>query len=153
MRRKSLSVVAIVAGALGLSTLLYAKSEPEDLIKYRHNTMEAIGGHMGAISLLVRGKVEQTDHLLDHAKALKATVDTINDVFPADSAQGETEAKPEIWQKSEEFKKAVMKAEEAGAAFLAAVEQGDKGRVEERFKELGGSCKNCHDNFRKEKKK
>lgn len=153
MSRRLLSAAILLAGTSGLSSLLYAAADPADLIKYRKNTMAALGGHAGAISLIVRGKVEHAADLLSHARALDATIKTIEGVFPKESAEGDTAAKPEIWQKPEEFKKAIDRAEAAAGSFLMAVESGDKEQIGARFKDLGGACKNCHDDFRKEEKK
>jgi cytochrome c556 len=153
MSRTSLYAATTIAGLLGLCSFLYAQPESGDLIKYRKNTMEALGGHAGAISLIVRNKVDYASQLPDHAKALDMTMRTIVDIFPPDSAKGDTAAKAEIWQKPEEFKKAVAKAQDAASAFSKAVESGDKEQIAASFKELGESCKHCHDNFRKEEKK
>jgi cytochrome c556 len=129
-----------------------AAAEPEELIKYRQNTMKAIGGHMGAIAAIVQGKAGQPEHLLIHAKALDALSTTVKDLFPEESAHGETDAKQEIWDKHDDFVQAVQKLETAAPPFAQAVESGDQAKIGAALKELGGACKNCHDNFRKKKK-
>ena len=142
-----ISTVALLS-LLFLSTLPAA--EPEDLIKYRQNTMKAIGGHMGAIAAIVQGKVDM-NHLKPHADALAATSMTVKDIFPEDSAVGETNAKTEIWDKPDEFQQAVTKLEQAAAAFATAADSGDSAQIGAAMKDLGGACKNCHDNFRQKK--
>ena len=86
-----------------------------------------------------------------HAQGLAAASQTAKDIFPEDSAVGETEAKQEIWDNPEQFQEAVNKFETAAANFQQAVEGGDQAQIGPALKELGGSCKNCHDDFRQKK--
>jgi cytochrome c556 len=71
-------------------------------------------------------------------------------LFPPGTDFGETKAKPEVWSKRQEFEKSASKAKEAIAAFSAAAEKGDRKETFAAFKEVGGACKGCHDDFRKE---
>jgi cytochrome c556 len=146
-----LKKLTFVLLALSLTAVFSASTlaaEAEDLIKYRKSVMKAIGGHMGAIAAIVQGKVD-VNHLRGHAIGLNAASKGVRDIFPAESADGETEARMEIWQNPDEFKQAVMQFETAADGFLGAVDNGaDVGAA---LKELGGSCKNCHDNFRQKK--
>lgn len=140
--------LAVTALVFGLSSPLHAEPEPEDLIKYRQSVMKSIGGHMGAAALIMRGKVDYLPQLIDHARALAATTNGIDDIFPEASALGETRAKSEVWENPEEFKKAVEDAQQAADAFLAAVESDNQEDMATRFKALGDTCKGCHDDFR-----
>ena len=136
----------------GLSMMLCAgavgAAETEDLIKYRQATMKAVGGHMGAIAAIVMGKVEYSDHLKYHASGMSMLSKTVGDVFPSNSADGETDAKPEIWSNPGDFKMVVEKLETAASELMAAVDSGNQEEIGIKFKALGGSCKACHDDFR-----
>ncbi|MDQ2695856.1 MAG: cytochrome c [Pseudomonadota bacterium] len=143
-------LTAALAVTLGLSAALQAAS-PDEQIKYRQNVMKALGGHTGAATLIVQGKSGHPDHLLSHAQGMAAIGTQIGDLFPAGSGESETAARPEIWSQPEEFGKAVTRTEEATAAFLAAVESGDQEKIGAAMKDVGGSCKGCHDDFRRKK--
>lgn len=65
---------------------------------------------------------------------------------------GKTGAKPEIWQKPDEFKAKLAAWHKAAMAFDAAARSGDPAATKAAFGDLGKSCKSCHDNFRNEMK-
>lgn len=132
--------------AFALVALPAVAAEPEELIKYRQNVMSAQGGHMSAIAAILRNQVDYGTHLSVHAESLAATAALVVDVFPEDSALGETDALDAVWDEPEEFAEAVQRLETAAEAFRATV--ADDGDVGAAFRDLGDSCKNCHDNFR-----
>jgi cytochrome c556 len=141
------------ASIMGLALGVRAENDPQEIIKYRQNVMKSLGGHAGAMTALVRGKVDMPNQLLIHAQALHAVTGTISTLFPEGSDFGETDAKPEIWTHWDEFEDKARKVDSAAAGLLKTVEQGsDASQVQMRFKELGESCKACHKKFRAEKK-
>lgn len=115
--------------------------------KYREGVMEAIEGHMGAITAIVRTKVHQQDLAL-HTKSLAELAKLVPSIFPEGSKVGKTEALPEIWQDPDAFKIAVDGFIEAAAALHQVVE--DDTDVRSAFRNVAQSCKNCHDDFREE---
>jgi cytochrome c556 len=140
-------IVAIFAVALLTSGTALA-SDPESYIKYRQAVMKAIGGHMGASGQIVRGKVDESAALAMHADALASLNADLARLFPEGSDFGETEAKAEIWDNWAEFEKAADAARDATAAFAAAVKSGDADKIGAARKDVGRSCKGCHEDFR-----
>jgi cytochrome c556 len=138
------AAVAIAAGTAGPATA------DDGMIKYRQSVMKANGGHMGAIVTIIKGEVPFTDDLKVHTQALAELATIAGHVFPADSAKGDTQALPAIWEKPEEFKKAVMAFQTAADALAKAAETDPKA-VPAAVGALGKACKGCHDNFRKKK--
>jgi cytochrome c556 len=63
----------------------------------------------------------------------------------------DTEALPAIWDQTEEFEAAAANLVTKSEAMLAAAQSGDAAAVGANVMELGGACKNCHDNFRLKK--
>lgn len=61
---------------------------------------------------------------------------------------GKTRALPEIWTKPAEFAAAQKMFSDRAPKLLAAVKAKDKDAIRSAFREVGASCKNCHDNFR-----
>ena len=144
-------IAAALIGLLGVSSTLQAESDPQDQIKYRQSVMKSIGGHMGAASMIMRGKVDYSEQLLEHARAMAGTMEQVKHIFPDGSEMGETAAKDEVWENPAGFELAADDASKAAMAFLKAVEAADTAEMGIRFKALGGSCKACHDDFRTEK--
>lgn len=138
-----LMVAALIAGAANVQA-----EEPENYIKYRKAMMKAIGGHSGAASQIVRGKVAPEGDLIMHAKALADLNSNIARLFPEGSDFGETKAKEEIWGQWEKFERAADDAKKATAAFAAAAATGDQEQIAKAFKDVGKSCKGCHKDFR-----
>lgn len=101
---------------------------------------------MGVIAAIMQGKVEHQSHLRGHAVGLNAASKSVRDIFPANSADGDTRAKAEIWSDPDGFKQAVMDFEQAADGLLSAVDSG--GNLGDALKALGGTCKGCHDDFR-----
>jgi len=150
IKMKQLFMIGI-AGLIAMPAVSLS-AESEDLIKYRRGVMKAIGGHMSATSLIVRGKVPHKGQLKQHVNALKLLTDDIPALFPEDSDFGETRAKPEVWDKQEDFIKASRKSNDSIANLLKAVEGGNDSEMLASFKKVGQGCKGCHKNFREKDK-
>jgi cytochrome c556 len=137
----------LVAALLGTATVAQAEA-PENYIKYRQAMMSAIGGHMGASTQIVRGKVSPEGHLAMHAKSLAELSRDIAALFPEGSDFGETKAKDAVWQDWDKFQQAADQAKQATAAFAEAVAGGDADAIAAAHKDVGKSCKGCHEDFR-----
>jgi cytochrome c556 len=110
--------------------------------------MKAIGGHMSASSLIVRGKVSHQADLKGHAGALKQLTADIPALFPEDSDFGETHAKPEIWEQWEDFTRAADTLKARVEKFQQAVTSGNSENIASAYKDVGKGCKGCHKDFR-----
>ncbi|MDX1655819.1 MAG: cytochrome c [Candidatus Competibacteraceae bacterium] len=147
---RSIQAALLTAAVLG-GGLSLAQDDSDDQIKYRQAVMKSLGGHFAATSLIMRDKVDFRPHLIDHARALANASINIHAIFPQSSELGETEAMAEIWEKPEEFQLKLAAAEQAADNFLRAVEADDQQQMQSTFRELGQSCKGCHDEFRMKK--
>lgn len=146
----TLGVAFCCAAAVSLSAL--ADPAPEDAKDYRQAIMSAMGGHVSAISMHVRGLVEDKGFLAKHAESLAATASELSRIFPPGSNVGDSDALPAIWDDPEAFAEAVARVEEATAAFNAAAASGDEEAIDATFRDVGAACRGCHDDFRKEHK-
>ncbi|MCR4300279.1 MAG: cytochrome c [Sulfuricaulis sp.] len=147
---RTLIFTGMMLAALAPSGL--SAAEPEDVIKYRKNMMQAIGGHTSAAGAIVQGKVDYTPHLAEHARALQVLTKDIPALFPKDSDFGDTEAMDVVWTKRADFEKAAKTAKIRVAAFAKAVQSGNPQAITASFKDMGEACKGCHKDFRKEEK-
>jgi cytochrome c556 len=135
------------AGLVALAATVSADA-PENYIDYRQAVMKAIGGHMGASSQILRGRVAPEGALQVHADALAALNADLLRLFPEGSDFGETKARAEVWGDRDAFAKVATEAREATAAFAAAVAGGDPASIGETHKAVSDSCKACHQDFR-----
>lgn len=150
IRKTTLALMGAALGALVFAGGAAAQLESESIIKYRQGAMKALGGHMGAMSQIVRGKVDYGDHLPEHARAAADLARRVAAMFPEGSDFGETDALMAVWDEPEKFEEAAQASADAAAAFAEAAEGGaDRATLVKAFKDLGGSCKGCHEDFRR----
>lgn len=143
--------IALALGiGLGVLSSAHALTDSEEIIKFRQSVMAAIGGHMGALNRIVRDKVDFKDQLVTHAEPIAALSKDVIALFPPDSDFGETRALPEVWSKRQQFEQSAKDLEKAAQAFLEASKQGDKSALMSSYKDLGDTCKGCHEDFREE---
>jgi cytochrome c556 len=136
---------------LGLAASAWA-GPADDAIKGRQACMKANGKAMGTFVPIMKGE-KPFD-----AAAVKAATDAIDAAcanlasqWGADTQKGETVetwAKPEIWTDNATFKTAEAAYDKSVLAIKAAT---DDASFKTAFGEFGGSCKGCHEKFRKPK--
>ena len=123
-------------------------ADHEGAAKYRHHTMQAIGGHMQAIVDILRRHVPHTDHLPIHAGALAALAEITPTLFPPGSGGSGSEALPAVWENPEDFAKRVSAFREAAANLNDVA--GSGGALGPAVRQVGQTCKGCHDEYRAE---
>ena len=148
MLRTNIRLVFALVALTFASALAAPSYANEDAIKYRKGVMKAVGGTMGSLAAIVKGKAP-----MSHAPALADTMAKLSsisgDIFPAGSGGINTEAKDNIWTEKEKFAAAVKGFQTAAMNISKA--SGDKEALGAAFKALGGSCGACHKPFRKPK--
>ena len=60
-----------------------------------------------------------------------------------------TEALPAIWEKPAEFSAAAQKFTDGAGSFQRVAQTGNLAAIGAGVKALGGTCKGCHEQFRK----
>jgi cytochrome c556 len=148
MRNKFLSSVMASVLIVVFSGQVTAETSDEDAFKYRQTIMTALKGHAGAIAMQARGLAGDPEYVAKHAKAVADLGAEIHTLFAAGSNVEDSEALPAIWEKPDDFAAAVAAAEEAMAALGEAADGGDMAAVGAAFRNVGQSCKGCHDDFR-----
>ena len=147
-------ITLIAAGGMALASFgAYAESEPEDLIKYRQAVMKAQAGYMGALGLIVKGKVPYDKHAQGHAAALSSLSRLVINLFPEGSDMGETKAKDKLWSDFENFQKAARDSAKAAGALAKVAKKNDMAAIKAAYGDVGKSCKGCHKEYRKKAKK
>jgi cytochrome c556 len=137
----------LVTGLI-VAMLAFAASADENAVKYRQQTMHAVGGHMKAVVALAKGEVEHKGHLAVHVASLAALSGIAGDLFGAETEGGD--ALPKIWSEPDEFKKRLDAFRTAAQDLDAVVKSNDMTRFGKALGALGESCKGCHDNFKEE---
>jgi len=150
MKRLSLLALAVA----GIATALPAAAQfakPEDAVKYRKAAFTVMAAHFGRVGAMVQGRVP-----FDAAAAQSnAEIATMMSKLPftafgPGTDVGETRAKPNIWSDNAKFVAAATKMQDEMAKLNAAAKSGNLDQIKAAFGPVGGACKACHDDFRKE---
>jgi len=143
--------IVMTRALAALFALLFAAADsPQSIVKYRQASMKSMGGHMNAMSLVVKHQISSRADLEAHATAVHDVSRRLVEWFPAGSGpdQIRTEARPAIWQQLPEFKRVAAKLERESAKLAALAKQGDAKAFDEQFKVVSDTCSDCHDSFR-----
>lgn len=150
MYRSLVIFFATVGVAAGAAQTTSSETTDQDAYDYRIAIMTTLKGHLVASSMVLRGLVDDNGYLGDHARSLANSIAELEYVFPAGSNVEDSEALAVIWEDSEKFDAAMDKAKAASAAFAEAAGGDDMEATGAAFRELGGACRGCHDNFKRQ---
>lgn len=127
-----------------------SKDQALALMKERHENMESLGKAMKAAGGELKGSSPNLDTIRKSAATFADLAPKLQGWFPTGTGPdvGKTRAKPEIWQKPEDFTLKSHDFEQAANQFQVAAQSGDIGQINTTFDALGKSCKACHDLYR-----
>ena len=150
MKRLSLAALAVA----GIVTALPAAAQfakPEDAVKYRKAALTVMAAHFGRIGAMVQGRVP-FDAAAAQANAEIATMMSKLPftAFGPGTDVGDTRAKPNVWTDNAKFVAAATKMQDEMAKLNAAAKTGNLDQIKAAFGPVGGACKACHDDFRKD---
>jgi cytochrome c556 len=142
-------IVFGATAALAISTFAYAQfQKPEDAIKYRQSVFTVMSNSMGKIGAVVKGEAPYNKDEVAKNAAVIATLSSLPwQAFGPGTEGGK--AQPEVWSDNAKFKAASEKMQLAVADLNKAAQSGDLDSIKKAFGAAGGSCKNCHDDFKK----
>jgi cytochrome c556 len=124
------------------------------MMHQRHEDMEALGDQTKAIGKQLKSPSPDIAAIQQAAAKVAELAPKIQPLFPAGTGPdvGKTRAKPEIWQKPEDFALKAHDFEQAANQFNVAAKSGDLSQINATFEALGKTCKACHDLYRAPKK-
>ncbi len=154
MKRVLVGMALVVAGGLGMVSFSGAHDgkpmplpDTKDVIAMRHYLMENVGDNMKEMGeKLKAGKIAEAKV---NAQAITLHSLRVVELFPKGSTSETSKAKEEIWQKWDEFVKSTDTLKTEADRLVMAIGGGKADEVGAQMKKVGGSCKGCHDSFRK----
>lgn len=150
---KIFACIAAAAAFLAMSAPASAQfAKPEDAIKYRQSALFVMGQHFGRVGAMANGRVpfdakvaaDNAEIVADMAKLPWAGFG------PNTDKGGNTRAKPEIWAEQAKFKEGSDKLIAESAKLAAAAKTGNLDSLKTAFAATAGTCKACHDAYRKD---
>ena len=117
-----------------------------DVIAERKANFKANAAAMKAIrAALGAGDFEK---VVTQATTIAQWAKVMPNYFPANSDVGDTKARPDIWMDFDAFKRSASKNEKAALELISIANKGDMSSTINAVKQLGVSCKSCHNNFK-----
>jgi len=143
---------AAVAGlTLATASVALAHSDKDEPMQaYRQSYFAIIAMNFGPMGAMLKGDMPYDgDKMTAFASnvAGMATVDVAR-AFGPGSEKGKTRAKPEIWENTDDFIEKYENFKAAAAGLATAAATGDRNTIAEAFKQTGGTCKACHDEYK-----
>lgn len=156
---KRVLAIAAVVVAGGLWTLNGVAHEghsghlpdSKDVIALRTYLMENVGDNAKELDKKLKAGDVAAAKVNAQAIALHST--RVAELFPQGSTSAKSRAKDEIWQKWDEFVKSADSMKTEADQLAVTIAGGKADEVAGQAKKMFGSCKSCHDNFRKPEEK
>ena len=147
------SKLLFALSAVMLAGSAAAQVKTEDAIKWRQSAYSTMGWSMSRIKANVDGQFNKDD-VIKAANVLQAIANSgMGVLYPAGSDHGkgwdETRVKPEFFSNPEGVKKVAMDFNREANELAKVAAGGDVAAVKAQFQKLGGTCKACHDDFRR----
>ena len=143
-----LALVTILALS---SSLLYAHFDHrEPRQSYRQSVFALIALNFGPVAAMAKGDIEWDDlKLAAYAEELDQVANLkLTNGFTADSREGKTRARPEIWENLDDFEVKLTKLRSATKDLKIAAKSSDKDQIIAAIVATGNSCKSCHDKYK-----
>lgn len=145
------AVFAVLAGA-GI-VVAQDDFDPEPIIEARQAALRDIGGAFKNISDELKKSAPSMPTIASNARQIEELTRHQKEWFPAGSgpeSEIEMAAKPEIWTSKADFAKLQAAFSEHAQKLVQVSAGGDKAAIQAQWRELGKTCKGCHDRFREE---
>jgi len=122
------------------------------LMHERHENMEEIGKAVKAARRELNAPSPDMAVVRKSSATIAGFAPKVGSWFPTGTGPdiGKTMAKPEIWQKPQDFAAKTRDFHKAALAFDVAAKSGGAAAAKSAFADLGKTCKTCHDSYRNE---
>jgi cytochrome c556 len=145
----------VIAASLMLLPAITAFAASENpAFKQRHQNFEAMGKAMKGIFDEFKKPAASLAVIKTNSAILAQSSKRVAGHFPKGTGPEsgvKTDALPAIWAKPADFKAAADRLVTASAGLQVAAATGDMTKIKAAAGAVGGSCKGCHDSFRKPK--
>jgi cytochrome c556 len=153
---KQLAMV-LAGGILGMGVLTAASAaevKPEDAVKYRQSVYTVIGWNFKPMGAMVKGEIPfDAAAVARHAQYVEMMSKAAPEGFTKGSGPDvvkNTEAKPEIWTKSGDFKTKMDNFQQEATKLAEVAKGGKEADIKAQFGKTAETCKACHKEFRKD---
>ncbi len=139
--------------SIGINTIAdAAENKTTDAIEYRQAAFEVLAWNFGPMGAMVKGKIPfDAKTFVERAANVAFLSKMPIEGFIPGSEQGETDAKPIIWQEWDDFKAKMGQLQEQSAKLAEVAKTATKiEEVANQFGETAKVCKGCHEKYRED---
>jgi len=149
---KKIASFVLAATAVAFAAPASAQfAKPEDAVKYRKNALFVMQQNFGRLGAMATGKAPFDAKVAADSAAVADFVARLPwAAFAEGTDKGDTRAKPEIWKEPAKFKEYADKMQAEMSKLAAAAKTGNLDGIKTAVSATGGTCKTCHDAYRKE---
>ena len=145
----TLVLAGLASGAMAQQTL-----KPEEMIKFRKAGYSFMSWNMGKIKANLDGTFNK-DQVIAAANLVAATANSGMGALYApgtdkDIGNEKTRVKPEFFTQPEKVRELAMAFNKEANELAKVAATGDVNAIKAQFGKTGGTCKGCHDAFRKD---
>jgi cytochrome c556 len=144
----AVGTVALAGVALAAKPL--TKGQGLAIMHERHEGMEDIGKQNKVLRRELTASTPNLAAVRTATTAIARHAAEASHWFPAGTGPelGKTGARPEIWQKPQDFAVKLRNFQVAARALDGAAKAGDFNAIKARYADIGITCKACHDSYR-----
>jgi len=149
---KKIASFVLAATAVAFAVPASAQfAKPEDAVKYRKNALFVMQQNFGRLGAMATGKAPFDAKVAADSAAVADFMARLPwAAFAEGTDKGDTRAKPEIWKEPAKFKEYADKMQAEMSKLATAAKTGNLDSIKTAVSATGGTCKTCHDAYRKE---
>lgn len=127
-------------------------AKPEDAIKYRQSAFFVMQQNFSRVAAMAAGKAPFDAKVAAESAAIAEYTGKLPWAGFGDGTDKgrDNRAKPEVWTDKAKFNEYADKMQVEMAKFSTAAKTGNLDNIKATIAGVGGTCKTCHDAFRKE---
>lgn len=129
-----------------------AMADVQDQIDFRQGYWQVVKHEFGDVmaAMLRDKRPMDAARFAEAADRLAVLAPLASDAFPEGSMGEGSRALASIWEDPEGFAGALAAFEAKALALQTAVQAGDQATIGQAFKDMGATCKSCHNDYRAE---
>ena len=145
---KLLIVSALLLSHVGLMASEILQSDDKG-VRYRQSAYFILRTNTGPLAAMARGKMDYDEAMFKkYAARVGMIAEFVPDGFEEPWMNGSSEAKKAIWENKDDFNAKMNDFLIAARALAETAKLGDQKANINAFKDLGKTCKACHDKYK-----
>jgi len=153
MKKSVKPLIAALAVAVSATAMAQQAPKPENLVKWRQSVYQVLAWNSGRIKASVDGTYNK-DEVIRAANSTAAIANSGLGALYApgtETAKGwhDTAVKPELFTDGKKVGELAGNFVKEANELAKVAQTGDQAAVKAQFAKLGGTCKACHDDYKK----